>query len=93
MTLTIPEAENILSRVFSAEIEGGKVSIVDDTKHSGFLAGPTVVLSVNTFNRVMSLMAKTSSMKIDAIKAYREAVPGTGLAEAKAAIEHMALLP
>jgi len=92
MTLTVQEAENILSKVFSTEIGNGKVSIDVDVGSPGqpLPPGPTVILSVSTFMRMMFLMSKTPSMKIDAIKTYREAFPGTGLVEAKTAIEKLA---
>jgi ribosomal protein L7/L12 len=52
-----------------------------------------MVISTVTFDRILRLMAKQPSMRIDAIKFYRETVPGTGLAEAKQYIENLAAAP
>jgi ribosomal protein L7/L12 len=92
MQLTISEAENILSRVFLQELGGGKVSIMN-APNASHIAGPTVVISALSFDKAIRLMAKEPGLKIDAIKLYREAVPGTGLAEAKTYIEKLAAIP
>jgi len=93
MILTKAEAENILSRVFSQEIAGGRVQIDTPTLTSPSVVGPVVSISANTFDRVMRLMSKQPSMKIDAIKLYREGVAGVGLAEAKQYVEDLASKP
>ena len=95
MILTIKEAENILSRVFSQELAGASVQIEGGSAPSSNpnVRGPAVTMSTVTFDRVMKLMSKQPSMKIDAIKLYREVVPGTGLAEAKEYVERLAGTP
>jgi ribosomal protein L7/L12 len=95
MQLTQSEAENILSRVFSQELEGGRVSIVDNPANptNPNVPGPGVKISATTFDRVLRLLAGDPRFKIDAIKLYREAVPGTGLGEAKAYVERIAGTP
>lgn len=87
MILTKSEAERILSKVFEAEITGQKVTI--DVTANVQTSG--VPLSAATFNRIMLLLAKVPAYKIDAIKLYRECIPGTGLAEAKQAVEDLAI--
>ena len=87
MKLTIAEAENILSRVFSSEIGQGKVEIENDgsVRHTN----SDFYISENTLNRVLGSMAR-QGLKIEAIKLYREVVPGTGLTDAKTYIEKQA---
>jgi ribosomal protein L7/L12 len=91
MTLTKAEAENILSRVFEKELGGNKVMIDVADGSSINLGNPLsgILLSRSSFSRVMQLLASESRFKIDAIKLYREGVPGTGLAEAKNFVESL----
>jgi ribosomal protein L7/L12 len=93
MTLTISEAENILSRVFSQELNGGRVDILENAVANSNVPGPGVKLSASSFDRVMKCLASEPKFKIDAIKLYREAVPGTGLADAKQYVERLAGTP
>lgn len=92
MQLTLAEAENILTRVFSQELENSTVKI-DLAGANPNVRGPSVTISVATLDRVLGLMAKQPAMKIDSIKLYREAVPGTGLADAKQYVENLAAKP
>ena len=91
MKLTITEAENILSKVFAGEIAPGKIEI--EAGNSGDAGirhtNKDFYISRDTLTRVVKVMCQ-QGLKIDAIKFYREIVPGTGLAEAKTAVETIA---
>jgi hypothetical protein len=86
MTLTKTEAENILSKIFASDVGGTKVCI-EDTAGPIMPVGPgSIVIHLTTLDRVLKAMAG-SNLKIEAIKFYREAHPGSGLADAKAYVE------
>lgn len=93
MTLTLTEAENILSRVFS-DATGGPGQIQIDPSAIPATAGSPMLknaagdyyISRDTLVRVIRAMGR-QGLKIEAIKLYREIVPGTGLAEAKNHVE------
>lgn len=86
MRLTLAEAENILGKVFSSEIGAGKVEIEssDGIRHTN----SDFYISQDTLDRVIKSMAR-QGLKIEAIKLYREVVPGTGLADAKNYVESL----
>lgn len=92
MVLTITEAEKILRRVFSEEIEGSTLTIEGAITNPN-VTGPAVQMRADTFDRVMTLLSKEPRFKIDAIKLYREVRPGTGLADAKEYVERLARVP
>lgn len=84
MKYTRKKAENILTKVFKDELAGESVTI-DLPTATG------VSISATSFNSLMLMISKEPSMKIQAIRLYREAVPGTGLAEAKTYVENLAV--
>jgi len=90
MKLTISEAENILSRVFSQEIGNGKVEIesTGDAENMIRHTNSDYYISRETLIRMLKAMGR-QGLKIEAIKLYREIVPGTGLADAKSYIENL----
>lgn len=92
MVLTLSEAEKILRRVFSEEIEGSTLSIEGAITNPN-VTGPAVQMRADTFDRVMVLLSREPRFKIDAIKLYREVHPGVGLAEAKDYVERIARTP
>jgi len=92
MKLTINEAENILSRVFSSEIGNGKVEIESTGDAAIRHTNSDYYISQLTLDRVLKAMGR-QGLKIEAIKLYREVVPGMGLADAKSYIEKIASTP
>jgi hypothetical protein len=87
MTLNKTEAENILNRVFASDLAGAKVEIMDDTQGAGAPTG-MVTITFESLRRTLKHMT-AANQKIEAIKLYREAVPGTGLADAKSFVENL----
>jgi len=102
MTLTKIEAENILTRVFSTELQGSAVIIEDTAQATRRLTQATAQpptpagflnMAVQSLERALRCMAKQPNLKIDAIKFYREMIPGTGLSDAKEYVERLARIP
>lgn len=92
MKITITEAENILSRVFSNEIGPGKVEIESDPNANIRHTSEDFYITKTTMDRILKAMGR-QGLKIEAIRSYREIVAGVGLADAKNYIEKLAAQP